>query len=200
MLTNPQYHYDPLTGEYVGVTEQYLDKLGGDPYPVLASFATPVAPPDVPMGKAAVFLNHSGRPPLWYRDGVWQLIDDLRGNTYWLIDGSEHVITTLGQLPPAGALTRKPVEAEPPYDPSRDISTYCNDLAQSWGYDDYKSARCWLGDPNPKFNAEAQTIVSFTSACFTLLDEIETGARATPSDKSELLALLPSVPERPFSQ
>ncbi|MCG9031416.1 DUF4376 domain-containing protein [Laribacter hongkongensis] len=39
---------------------------------------------------------------------VWQRVPDRRGESYWLPDGSHHVIREIGEIPPADALTEPP--------------------------------------------------------------------------------------------
>ncbi len=41
-------------------------------------------------------------------DGIWQVVADWRGHTYWLDDGSRHEVTELGVTPPANALDEAP--------------------------------------------------------------------------------------------
>jgi len=51
------------------------------------------------------------KTPLWHEvSASWELVDDYRGTTYWLADGSEHTIERLGEVPPADALNRSPAE------------------------------------------------------------------------------------------
>lgn len=51
-----------------------------------------------------------------FNGGGWDLIPDWRGKTYWLPDGSEHAIHTVGVEPPADALDEAPA---PPLDQIR---------------------------------------------------------------------------------
>jgi hypothetical protein len=41
-------------------------------------------------------------------DGVWTVLADFRGHSYWLADGSFHTIDTAGATPPAEALYTEP--------------------------------------------------------------------------------------------
>jgi hypothetical protein len=93
------------TGEDTG---QQVDAHVLDGQPIIMSFTTPTPRPDVPAGKAAVYLDAAGSPAAWWRDGEWVLKEDRRGTTYWLGDRSKHVITTIGEVPPDGALDADP--------------------------------------------------------------------------------------------
>ena len=74
-------------------------------------------------------------------------------------------------------------------------------LAQSWRYRDYISARAYANDPNPRFAAEAAALITYGSACWTILDELEAdvlaGDATMPATVEEVLALLPAAPARP---
>ena len=39
----------------------------------------------------------------------WQLVPDRRGESYWLPDGSHHIISEIGEVPPGDALTEPPL-------------------------------------------------------------------------------------------
>ncbi|SAL70738.1 hypothetical protein AWB71_04307 [Caballeronia peredens] len=41
-------------------------------------------------------------------DGQWKVRADFRGTTYWLTDGTQHVIEAIGETPPEGALFEPP--------------------------------------------------------------------------------------------
>lgn len=74
-------------------------------------------------------------------------------------------------------------------------------LAQSWRYRDYISARSYRDDPNPRFAAEAAALIAHGSACWTVLDQLESavlaGTAQMPGTVEEVLALLPDPPDRP---
>jgi hypothetical protein len=78
------YNYDALNGEFTGSSEEYLPQGVG-----LPANACITAPPDIEAGQAPV-----------YRHGNWQVIADHRGKTvYSIVDGSEIVISELGDYP-----------------------------------------------------------------------------------------------------
>lgn len=85
------YNYHPLTKEY-------LDSCEADPSPLepgkflIPSDSTELPPPIIPNGKAAIF------------NGSWILVDDFRGQSYWL-NGIEHKIMSLGITPPVESTT-----------------------------------------------------------------------------------------------
>ncbi|CAE6814504.1 hypothetical protein R69746_05772 [Paraburkholderia aspalathi] len=90
------YHYDPATGEYVGESQADESPLEAGVH-LIPAYATDIAPPACANGQIAVF-----------RDGNWVSIEDHRGETYWLADGTEHTVDTPGPLP-EGALTEAPL-------------------------------------------------------------------------------------------
>lgn len=89
------YHYFAGSGEFF--TQGLADPSPLEPGVWLVpAYATTVAPPAAPEGKR----------PVW-RDDAWQLVEDHRGLTVWLADGTETVIDQLGPLP-EGASTEPP--------------------------------------------------------------------------------------------
>lgn len=94
------YHFDTLTGELSGTTPARANPKQEGAW-LLPAFATFTAPPEVAEHEAAV-----------YAEGVWTIVPDWRGHTYWLADRSKHTITELGIEPPAEALSEMPA---PPF-------------------------------------------------------------------------------------
>lgn len=133
----------------------------------------------------------------------WEVIPDYRGFSYWLPDGSKHVITEAGVAPPADHLLEPPpptpeqIQAAVAAAVDRMLDT----LAQSWRYRNYISARAYANDPNPRFAAEAEALINYGSACWTILDDLEAdvlaGEATMPATVEEVLALLPTAPSRP---
>lgn len=86
------------------------DTVTGQPLPPLALGIAPpatatLAEPPWPGEKEA---------RQWNPDScAWELLPDHRGETYWLANGSQHVITEVGQKPPAHALTEPPPPTAP---------------------------------------------------------------------------------------
>lgn len=96
------YNYHPSSGVFLFEGEADKDQLDADNWLIPAN-ATDKKPPKQKNGYALVFKNDK-----------WQNVIDHRGWVYWLEDGSEHVISAIGEEPPEGALTEKPViEPEP---------------------------------------------------------------------------------------
>lgn len=96
---------DSNTGEDTG---QRIDAHVLDGEPIVMSFTTPTARPEVPEGMAAVYLDAAGKPAAWWKDGAWVLKEDRRGATYWLGDRTKHTIEAIGEVPPDGALDADP--------------------------------------------------------------------------------------------
>lgn len=145
-------------------------------------------------------VNKTTGPEL---DAPWELVPFYVGYQYWLADGSKHVIDVPGVAPPAGYL----VEPPPPTAQQIQIAVasavdrMLDTLAQSWRYRDYISARSYRDDPNPRFAAEAAALIAHGSACWTVLDQLESavlaGTAQMPGTVEEVLALLPDPPDRP---
>lgn len=107
-LTAMAYAYHKQTGEYAGTTEVESDPLEEGMY-LIPSYATLEAPLEVEANQAVVFRDSDGNVPRHARDGSWQLIEDYRGSIYWLEDGSDITIATLGETVPDDALLEAPV-------------------------------------------------------------------------------------------
>lgn len=82
-----------------------------------------------------------------------------------------------------------------------EVDRMLDTLAQSWRYRNYISARAYANDPNPRFAAEAEALINYGSACWTILDDLEAdvlaGEATMPATVEEVLALLPPTPARP---
>lgn len=97
------WNLNPVTGEYLGQSIADDSPLEPGVY-LIPAHATDVPPPEIGEHQAAVF-----------RDGAALIVPDWRGHRYWLADGSSHIITELGVVPPAEALDEKPdIPAPPP--------------------------------------------------------------------------------------
>lgn len=84
----------------------------------------------------------------------------------------------------------------------RAVDAKLDALARAWRYRDYISARSYRDDPNPRYAAEADALIEYGSACWTVLDGIESavraGSAAMPADVGQVLAMLPEPPDRPL--
>lgn len=84
---------------------------------------------------------------------------------------------------------------------ARAVDQKLDALARSWRYRDYISARSYRDDPNPRFAAEAAALITHGSACWTVLDDLESavlaGTAQMPATVDDVLALLPPEPARP---
>jgi hypothetical protein len=76
------------------------------------------------------------------------------------------------------------------------IQARLDNVALSWGYYDMKSAVSYIGDPNPKYNAEGTVLRDFRSATWTTAEELVASAQP-PKTIDELIAALPPIPTRP---
>lgn len=95
------YNYNKTTKEYINFSEARLDpeetKLLGEDVYLIPSNATVKIPPETVEHQIAVFDGSS-----------WNVISDYRGTIYWLADGTEHVITNIGEEIPVGGLLEQP--------------------------------------------------------------------------------------------
>ncbi|MEG6507192.1 hypothetical protein [Nitratidesulfovibrio sp. 1201_IL3209] len=81
------YHYNAQTGEFVSPGVAHEDPLLPGQHP-LPAHSTAVQPP----------AAQEGRTSVW--NGVeWQSVEDHRGASGWLPDGTPHTVTVLGPLP-----------------------------------------------------------------------------------------------------
>lgn len=88
------YNFDAATGEFTGVSEEYVSVGVGNP-----ANSTCTAPPEQVQGKALIF------------GGDWQLVDDHRGETvYSTADGTAQAINQPGEYP-ADTTLLKPATA-----------------------------------------------------------------------------------------
>lgn len=142
--------------------------------------------------------------------------------TYALIDAAGVLITTCswdGVTPwePPDGLT--PIRGEPPVAPTGTVAVWkgaawgfqrapdaqvmaeaavqrrIDALAQSWGYDDARSACTYVGDPFARFDAEGRAIRDWRSACWVAAAVAASDPAVLSID--DLLAQLPALPQRP---
>lgn len=95
------YHYQPVTGEYLGEGQALRDPVEPEHY-LMPADTTDQPPPEPGERQAAVF-NPEGQE--------WSLVDDWRGHEYWTEDGQQHRIAALDQAPPDDALDEPPPPA-----------------------------------------------------------------------------------------
>lgn len=91
------YLYDQVTGEYLGIDhpQPHPFRLGEV---IPAGNTTEIEPPTAGAGDVAV-----------YRDGVWSIAQDHRGETWFRDDGTEFKIVKLGDPADDGLLAVAPV-------------------------------------------------------------------------------------------
>ena len=84
------------------------------------------------------------------------------------------------------------------------VTAYGNEvldtIAKSWRYNDIGYAVSYVGDENPKYNAEALALKSYRSQIWTLMDEIEAEFLAGNilfTTLEEAIELFPTPPARP---
>lgn len=137
------------------------------------------------------------------RDDPWEVVPDYNGFTYWLADGSQHTIMSIGVEPPEGFLTSPPPPSAQQMQAliGAAVMAKLDSLATSWRYSSYISARSYIGDSYAKYDAEARALASYGSACFQVLDELEAdvlaGTATMPATVEAVLAMLPAEPSRP---
>jgi len=96
MNTPSCYTWRADTGEYVSSHSANESPLEPGVWLVPAN-STLDAPPTAGAGEIAVRAGEA-----------WTLMADLRGQRYWLADGSEHVIGAIGETLPDGAMDAPP--------------------------------------------------------------------------------------------
>lgn len=80
------YHYNDLTGEYIGQTEAKLDPI--EKKPLLPAHATTLKPPMTEANQAARF-----------NAGAWELVPDFRGVKGYDTFGEHHEVTEINVMP-----------------------------------------------------------------------------------------------------
>lgn len=116
------YHYHPDLGTFSGQSDARPCPITGTP--LVPGHTTLIAPPPETSGRVRVF--HAD---------AWHYVEDHRGTTYWLADGSEHRMDQLGPLPDA-ALSEAPIQpAYPTFEEARSelLSTLNQALRQLTG-------------------------------------------------------------------
>lgn len=192
------YKYDELTKEYIGVETAFIDplesELQGKEIFLLPANATFTAPLVVKDGYAQVF-----------KDGVWNYIEDHRGEEYWLPDDEfgtpAREMKELGSFP-EGAVFEAPEKPEPT---KEEIQKQLTDGVQKWmdnkvqerNYDSvHTCVGTYLYSPIEKFRLEAEAVrdwVSYVWAkCYAILAEVEAGIRGIPT-LEEVIAELPQL-------
>jgi hypothetical protein len=106
------------------------------------------------------------------------------GSTYWLRDDAELAAMQAEHAAAEQAQALAAVLSE--------IQDRADGLAREWGYDDARSACTYLGDPNPRFAAEALAVRDYRSALWSYAD-----ANRNATDPAAFLAGLPAAPARP---
>ena len=90
------FNFDPNSNEFIGKATADKNPLDDDGW-LIPAHATKIPPPKTAEGEVAVF-----------KDGGWVILPDCRGIVYWLADGSHHVITKIGDIPPKNSKSEKP--------------------------------------------------------------------------------------------
>ncbi|MCG9081559.1 DUF4376 domain-containing protein [Laribacter hongkongensis] len=89
------YHFD-TSGRHVGTSTADESPLEPGVF-LVPAHATPLDP--LPAGQNEVAM---------FDGSAWRLVADYTGTSYWLPDGSHHVISEIGEVPPDHALTEPP--------------------------------------------------------------------------------------------
>ena len=92
------YHYHPTTHEYVGQTKGRLDPK--EHVLSVPAYATTITPVASSKNQTQIFNP---------TESTWTAVDDFRGVQYWLEDGSQYIITELGECKPVISLDSPPV-------------------------------------------------------------------------------------------
>lgn len=133
-----------------------------------------------------------------YVDGEWTVVPFYVGYQYWTEDGKRFVIKEVGEEPPEGHLTTKPVILdEVKNELLLKVSAYIDDLASSWGYDNMAVAITYAEEPAvPKYQSEGKVLRAWRSlvweSAFAELDAI-----STDTTFDDFVKKLPEPPARP---
>lgn len=135
---------------------------------------------------------------------------DMAGGLHFL--SVEDVANGAESLLPSGCTLVSDADAEaiqnPPLPPEQIVALYMAAIqkaldagAQSWGYDDLRAAVSYVGDPYPRFNAEAVALRGWRSAVWVWVGmeeaAIKAGQKALPTPVEQFVAQMPALPARP---
>lgn len=111
-----------------------------------------------------------------------------------VIDWSGEVPAAVDAQPPSISVVKARIDAW--------IERFLNDFSASWGYSQgIGVAVTWVGSGNTRFRDEAMALSQYRDEVWVWVEQycaqIETGAVEAPASEEELVALLPSTPQRP---
>ena len=96
-------------------------------------------------------------------------------------------------LPPSPIIPETPEQTVARLE--RALDSYIDEQAKSFRYESIRTMVTYIGDPNPKFNAEGIGALDFRSQCYTLalmiINEVNQG-RVIPSEE-ELISEMPKL-------
>ena len=188
------YHYHPATNEFIGTSEARLDPLEtqkrGENVYLLPACATHLEPPVPGANEVAVF-----------GDNMWSVTPDFRGTTYWLSDGSEHVINELGIPMPNDALREKPTPPDTISEPTQAdyegaIQAMLDEAAKTKLYADGTSLATYTNSTNAQWASEAERFIAWRDAVWSYAYEqlaaVQAGERSQPTVE-DILDELPQL-------
>lgn len=100
-MSSITYIFSQSTGEFIKERKTLISSI--DKSIVMPAFGTLQIPPVVSTNQRAVFRDIDNRVPDFEELGSWKIVDDFRGQTYWLPDATSHTITELEVRPPDNA-------------------------------------------------------------------------------------------------
>ena len=129
----------------------------------------------------------------------WELIPDFVGITYWLADGSEHLITEIGIAPPEGSFLNRD-DIPPTFEQnlsalSAIVQKRLDDFARTRNYDSCLSCCTYRGSSIPNFADEADYMFEkrdhHWSMGYQILAAVQAGQREIPSEQQLFIELGP---------
>ncbi len=133
-----------------------------------------------------------------YVDGEWIVVPFYVGYQYWTEDGKRFVIKEVGEEPPEGHLTSKPVILDEVKNALiLNVSKHMDVIAGSWGYDSMAVAITYAEEPAvPKYQNEGKALRAWRSLLWeSAFEELNSVTVNTSVD--EFMARLPEPPVRP---
>lgn len=180
-------------GYFLWEVEADEDPLNPGTY-LVPGGCTEIAPPEEAQFSVRQFAN-----------GEWSVLPNFVGVTYWLPDGSEHTISEIGITLPEGALGFPP-DIAPTLEQIKAslevlVEKHVDDFAKTWGYNSVYTAATYLTSHIPKFQAEAQALVTWRDNVWYFVEDLDArvgrGETPPPENAVALIAMLPLPPERP---
>jgi len=156
------YSYNPVTKEFTGTSQANPNPRAPGEW-LIPKNATTVEPPTTISGNIAVFES-----------GAWVTKTDLRGQTYWLEDGSKHVIEKIGDILPTNYSLDPPPPA--PVNITHEVEKFMDSVAKKGGWDNRVMCAIRASISGP-WQEHGVAFLQWMDACWVKVFEMEAKAK-----------------------